>query len=158
VSGIEKLGAPHNLGTYPSAYAERLISFDGQHIGEQLGPMNDTNCGIEAVFQALELPGGPKVRLAELGNTDGDRVAGAPDSPELHEFLDAWGNPFAYFSASEYEDPIGATRYVLRDGRVVSVLPRRDRSTGRFFNEHHYQLISAGPDERFGSQDDIKNW
>jgi hypothetical protein len=72
--------------------------------------------------------------------------------------VDAWGHPFAWFPASEYEGPGSVARIRMGDGRLVSARPRRDPRTGRFRNPDTFQLFSAGPDGEFGTDDDIGNW
>lgn len=42
----------------------------------------------------------------------------------------------------------------MADGRTVTALPRRGRD-GRIRAPNRYQIISAGPDGEFGTDDDL---
>lgn len=129
------------------------------------GLPNALNLGAEMLFVALhskdwqvrELPS------ERLGNSDEDRTKKSLTSftePALLEVQDDWGNPIAYFHRRDYADP---QVYVTFDGETGEVLEeavgaRLDPTTGDPFNRTRYQLISAGPDGRFGTEDDIGNF
>lgn len=69
-----------------------------------------------------------------------------------HHFLDPWGTPYIYFSAkngndynytSIYPSPYTAT------GGYNSVNPYQETAS-KYVKSHSYQIISAGPDKKFG--------
>ena len=133
--------------------------------GQEVG--NDgTNVGNEALVVALWSKkyeaGGLLADVRDtLVNTDNDR---APkqltdfDTRELLEIPDPWGNPIAYIERSDY----GLTnrRYVTfepesPDAAESVPLAFKNKTTGQYFSSQGFQLISAGPDGRFGTDDDI---
>ncbi len=125
---------------------------------------NDWNEAIEACVAALHgkaHPTGSFLSDGALSNTDQDETSTPfhrAGSPFLLESADSWGQPFAYFHHRSYgestvvrfsaSDPLG-DRFV--DARTSEV-------TGIHANPDTYQLISAGPDEEFGTDDDICNF
>ena len=126
-------------------------------------PNNDTNEGIETVFQALRWPGfhgSPDWETQEIGNTDGDVLpAGlhghAPVA--LSEFLDAWGHPLVYFQRDEHPKfADGGARYISGHGEVEPH-PYRDEAGG-FRNPSSFQVFSMGPDGEPNMDDDIVTW
>ena len=127
---------------------------------------NKTNMGIEELVVTLMAPGSQAIELPEdrLVNTDEDSsrksVTRFP-RPDLFELSDYWGNPIAYFHRRDY----GASPqlYITFDGETGEMLEelvsaRKNEKTGTFYNRTSVQLISAGPDGRFGTDDDIGNW
>ncbi|MEE9128211.1 MAG: hypothetical protein V3U11_13825, partial [Planctomycetota bacterium] len=73
---------------------------------------------------------------------------------ELHEVLDGWQTPIAYFR----EDAYDRKQMVVGTGgdqRQLEVTAWRHRVTGQFLNKSKYQLISAGKDGEFNTDDDI---
>jgi hypothetical protein len=171
VLALQRLKNPRVLGLYPSAAVERLKGPKGEDIGKTLGAGNDINRGIEALFVALHLPN-VQVPLDNIDedsyqNTDGDTMPNNPtvsSSPMLYEIVDAWGNPFVYFSAGEYKNPKDYSKYQLggeeegTGGDIVVVKPWKSEKTGRFLNADSFQLFSAGPDRIYNTDDDIGNW
>lgn len=127
-----------------------------------------TNVGIEALVVALwsgEWEAGGLADLEEaLVNVDGDRssqpLANFPSSALL-EIPDDWGNPLAYLHRRSYESR--DRDYVTLDpvtGEELTSTPRafRNAATGRFHRASSFQLHSAGPDARFGTEDDLTNF
>ncbi len=164
VSGLQQLRSPRLLGAYPSARIDRLRGLKNEDLGKVIGAVNPTNQGIEAVYVMLMLRGHAvrfEVGKGWLANTDGDRMNGNPtqsERNELFEVVDAWGSPFAYFSAREYRDYQEVSAYVMADGEEVAVKPQINEQTGLPYNRGTFQLFSAGPDQEFGTDDDIANW
>lgn len=128
---------------------------------------NGINEGIEALYVGLhrkDFAEGATLDEKLLSNTDEDttatvyhRVAGFNNS--LFEVKDAWGNPIAYFRYTSYgrkqsyrmadpPDPENADQ---------EVSARQSATTGTWVNPDTYQLISAGPDRIFGTDDDVTN-
>jgi prepilin-type N-terminal cleavage/methylation domain-containing protein len=152
------------LAMYPSADLAKLRGPKGEKVGEMAGVPNDTNMGIETLYVAIHLAT-LSIRLDEkdewFGNTDEDSMSSNPTSStklDLLEYVDAWGNPFAYFSAGEYKNFAPVSKYMMADGRTVVVEPHRSEKTGQALNRGTYQLFSAGPDLEFNTDDDIGNW
>lgn len=129
-------------------------------------PNDGLNVGIECLVVALWSKkyeaGGllDKVR-DNLVNTDGDRSTKQLtdfETRDLLEIPDPWGNPVAYIERSDYG--ITNRRYqtfeVKTEQAIESVpLAFKNPTTGQYFAAQGFQLISAGPDGRFGSEDDI---
>lgn len=127
-------------------------------------PPNELNTGVECLVLALwsdNWEAGGRLDVEKLANTDGDRSAGPiTDLPssELFECVDAWGNPIAYIASADY----GVDhRYVTfaADGSTVESVVRAAKSTktGRYVGHGKFQLLSAGPDGEFGTEDDISH-
>lgn len=145
----------HQFGDYPpSTFLE-----------EWGAPPNDTNVGAEALVLALWSPKWNSSGLPadKLGNTDDDRtkkpLASFP-KPDLFEIEDRWGNPIAYFHRRDYarKDKYLTHETKTGDEQETPVSARKDPVTGLFYNPDRYQLISAGLDGVFGTEDDIGNW
>ena len=166
-AGLEELKSPQLLGRYPSADMTLLRDTERTNVGKTIGKPNDLNLGIEVVYVLLNLTNhGVAVDVddAGLGNTDGDMMAANPtrgDKKDLYEFVDAWGNPYAYFSAKDYKAAKEFGKYQMSEeygGLVVNALPWKSKKKGTFVNPGGFQLFSAGPDGIFNTEDDIKNW
>jgi prepilin-type N-terminal cleavage/methylation domain-containing protein len=128
---------------------------------------NTTNECNECLLVALRHPDFSK-RLGDsdlgteepFGNTDEDiwnKVPDGSDKPEAMEILDAYGNPIAYITKNRYEEPV---QILLANGTQVEVRAVK-RSSGAFYNQDSFQLISLGkngqqdPEEK---GDDIENF
>ena len=100
----------------------------------------------------------------ELINSDGDRSTKQLtdfDTRELLEIPDPWGNPIAYIERSDYvlTNRRYSTLEVDSDQPVESVpLAYKNPTTGQYYAANGFQLISAGPDGRFGTEDDVTNF
>jgi prepilin-type N-terminal cleavage/methylation domain-containing protein len=125
---------------------------------------NDINLGAELLVLALLAPERPDPGIPDerLTNTDGDSsrqpLTSLPTA-QLFELADDWGNPVAYFHRSDYGkeqayDTLGA------DGLPWSqrVKALKNPETDAYYNRMTYQLISAGPDSEFGTEDDVFNF
>ncbi len=134
---------------------------------EQGAPPNSTNVGGEALYLNLWREGSDGLGIDPdqyLANSDADSVRKKLTtlaSRELFELRDHWDNPIAYFHRRDYGrqdtyltfDP--GTGEEIPDNKVMA---RVSEKTGRAYNYQKYQLISAGPDGRFGGEDDIVNF
>jgi prepilin-type N-terminal cleavage/methylation domain-containing protein len=125
---------------------------------------NLTNMGAETLVISLWSPDWPGAGLPEdwIDNSDADEAKkqltrfGGKD---LFELADGWGNPIAYFHRRDY----GRTdNYVLlpdesgdTEGQVKALL---NPKTKTFFEPNKFQLVSAGLDGRFGTEDDITSF
>ncbi len=120
---------------------------------------NGRNTGIESLvcFLSQGLKDGLDMSgtMDRLTNTDGDEHGA--ELPLLHrrdrvEFTDAWNTPFAYFGKFGLERP--QTMVVEPDGETQQVKSMR-RTDGTPKGSGKFQLLSAGPDRTFGTEDDL---
>jgi type II secretory pathway pseudopilin PulG len=137
-------------------------SFQG---GQEVG--NDgLNVGIEALIVALfskkyEAGGLLNDLRDQLINSDGDRATKALTDFETRDLLevpDPWGNPIAYIERADYG--VVNRRYQTIDpktGETLQTAPLafKNKATGQYYSAQGFQLISAGEDARFGTEDDI---
>lgn len=126
-----------------------------------------TNMGAEMLvisfFPADGSWAGPALPDDRLTNSDGDdtkRSLTKFPSSEAFEFADDWGNPIVYLHRRDYEE--GAS-YVTVDGESGETLEMRvtgvkNPVTGDYYNSGKFQLLSAGEDGRFGTEDDLGNF
>lgn len=150
--------ANENGGAPPSSFQA------GQEVGN-----DGTNVGIEALIVTLfskkfEAGGLLNDVRDQLINSDGDRSTKQLtdfDSRELLEIADQWNNPIAYIERSDY----GASNraYLTTDTetqeQVRSVpVAYKNPTTGQYYAAQGFQLLSAGPDGRFGTEDDITSF
>jgi len=129
-------------------------------------PPNDTNTGVEALVLSLWSTkwGGTTLPPDHLANVDEDHskkpLARFPKN-DLFELVDQWGNPIAYFHHRDYGRK---DKYLTHDNRSGeegiegTAVAQKDPVTGLYYNPDRYQLISAGLDGLFGTEDDIGNW
>lgn len=127
---------------------------------------NNINTGAESLAASLFSPSFPDKRPDQkwLQNTDEDRSEKQItdlDSKSLFEVCDAWGNPIAYFHNRDYGK---SQSYRVSDSKTgdwsdVEVLAQRSAKQGNsYYNAQEYQLISAGADGKFGTDDDVTNF
>ena len=127
---------------------------------------NDINEGIEACLVRLHGKDHPSGRLMSdkyLGNTDEDSTPTdyhRNGSHALMEVLDGWGNPLAYFTFKDY----GSSQEILLGHADEQEVPEQvveaamNEETGIWANADSFQLISAGPDQIFNTEDDVTNF
>jgi len=147
--------ANENGGAPPSSFgAGQEVANDG------------TNVGIEALVVALwskkyEAGGLLNDVRDQLVNTDVDRSGKQLTdfgNRDLLEIPDPWGNPVAYIEHADY--PLTNRRYLTVEsetGQEIESIPLafKNATTGQYYQPNGFQLISAGPDGRFGTDDDI---
>lgn len=143
------------LGTYEGDMGDYPMS----HFADiTTSSASATNQGIEALVQALWKEPMLGLGLSDdmLLNTDGDRANNEP----LLEIVDMWENPIAYFHRTDYGQHQTYLTYDGDTGEPVEsdVVARRHPVTGRWANHQKFQLISAGLDGLFGTDDDICNF
>jgi len=128
-------------------------------------PGNDLNMGSESLIAALTAKDmqASTIESKLLVNTDDDsfpKKITKYDTAEAFEFADRWGNPIAYIHSKHYgrkqkmQAKPKATR-ILEEQTVEAV---KDPKTRGYFKPDSCQMISAGPDGRFGTEDDICNF
>lgn len=126
----------------------------------QCKPDNGTNTGIESLLVFLyqkRNPSAPRDIDRYLVNTDGDQ--NGPEIPRLErsdrpEMIDSWGNPIAYFCAFT-GGMKRVQRVVMGSGEEQRASAWKHPTTGSYLGGRRYQLVSAGPDARFNTGDDL---
>lgn len=125
---------------------------------------NKSNIGGEVLCIQLWSPnyGGSGINEDQLGNTDEDEAKQnltTHGNKDLFELVDNWGNPIAYFHRTDYER---ADSYFTIDengeGGLSTARARKNPKTGSFFRPREFQLISAGKDGLFDTEDDLFNF
>jgi prepilin-type N-terminal cleavage/methylation domain-containing protein len=140
-------------------------------LGEYAGVGNISNfenAGIESVVlclrsRALSAPIVDLESMKEMtyANVDGDQTAVqlvSGGAKELWEILDPWGTPLAYFHSSDYGRAAEIGRVTGPQGQPIKVVPWSNPKLKTFYQSTRFQLISAGPDFVFNTEDDITNF
>lgn len=149
------------------AYERRFGDFPPSSFSaEQGGVPNKTNLGVEALVVALwseGFEGGGDLQADELMNTDGDRTLREfSDLPsrELFELVDDWENPIIYFRSDDYDEPCQYLLWAEEDefDSEAEVQALKNETLGRYYGHARYQLISAGSDGAFGTDDDVTSF
>ncbi len=120
------------------------------------------NAGIESVLvhihgQNLGSSATFENHLDWLGNTDGDDagvIIPMLDSSKKKELLDGWQMPLVYFHNATY----GKSQSVRAAGEgslVEKAKAWKNVETGQYLGPRGYQIISAGPDQLFNTDDDL---
>ncbi|MFN0206712.1 MAG: type II secretion system protein [Planctomycetota bacterium] len=125
---------------------------------------NDINVGIEALVAAFAsktpIMGVSAIDTKDLINSDEDTFSKAMTSypaRDAFEVKDSWGNPIIYFHRKSY----GKKQTVLlkkrgdSEPRECSVDAVPDPVTKSYKGSSSCQLISAGYDGEYGTEDDI---
>lgn len=118
------------------------------------------NANSEALFLELfaEKYSGQRPDMDWLVNTDGDTTSKSLTilpARELFEVCDAWNNPIIYFESLHYgavAQVMAGTDDMLEEQSVEAV---KNERTGAYQQPNGFQLISAGEDGTFGTEDDI---
>jgi len=143
-----------------SAYPPSTFSSDLEH------KPSKTNEGIESLVITLWRDGAEwqarEISEEYLENVDGDSTRKSVttfSSASAFELIDAWGNPIAYIHRRDYDKEF---TYLTLDpenndveSRVKGLISSK---TGDPYRRMSYQLISAGPDGEFGTDDDLANF
>ena len=156
------------LETALAEYEQQMGDYPPSHFLEEWAasaPGNTTNLGAEVLVLSLWSPkwGGTTLAEDRFVNTDQDEtkkpLARFP-KPALLELRDEWGNPVAYFHRRDYgrSDVYVVIDPATGEERESAVVARKNPVTGSYFHPSRFQLISAGLDGEFGTDDDIGNW
>lgn len=153
---LEEYGSDYNdrRGDYPPSLLKSLgLATTG----------DESNEGIEAFVQALynkDYDGHRPDSTSELINLDEDEAnknkTNFPKA-ELLEFKDAWGNPIIYIRHTDYEKSFTYTMWGTGT-ETAEVQALKNPQTGTYFNFESCQIISAGPDGEFDTDDDVANF
>lgn len=127
---------------------------------------NSQNAGSEALYLHFFDPKylGELPNQDWLVNTDGDqgtKTLTRLDSRELWEIGDPWMNPIVYLESLHYPESrdlpyLAGAEENMPEEQVVEA--RRDARTGGYEEPGKFQLISAGEDGVFGTEDDITHY
>jgi prepilin-type N-terminal cleavage/methylation domain-containing protein len=155
-----------NIEAMLSAWADERGDFPSSSFTPEQGVApNLSNLGSECLYLALCAAGqdGVGVLDEELANVDGDRLARRLEgfeSLELYEIGDDWENPIAYLHHRDYgrRDLYQSLDPETGELLETQVTAEKNAATGRYHNPHTFQLLSAGPDGHFGTDDDIANY
>lgn len=123
-------------------------------------PDNGKNTGIESLVVMLSQNKKEGSSLGDLGdalvNTDedshGEPLPLLDGVRSRYEVADAWGTPLVYFSKLNMTKP---QQVVPGLGEPVVSVKARKRDDGSYFGQRRFQLLSAGADLKFGTEDDI---
>jgi len=150
------------IGQYEDQFGDYPPS---QHVEKWGIAPNTSNIGAETLVLSMWSPEWTGTTLPDdrFVNTDHDQakksISRIP-KPDLLELKDEWGNPIAYFHRRDYGR---ADTYITipADGEgeeESSVRAVKNSTTGLYFHPTGFQLISAGIDGVFGTEDDIANF
>jgi prepilin-type N-terminal cleavage/methylation domain-containing protein len=76
----------------------------------------------------------------------------------MFEVLDPWGTPYAYFNARDYMNAEAMGKISGPEGSPIKAAPWMNPKTKTFYRRDSFQIISAGPDKVFNTEDDITNF
>lgn len=125
------------------------------------------NMGIEALVIALMPADGSYSAAAayddKLCNTDSDNTKRSLTRftrADAFELKDSWDNPIAYLHRRDYEKGCTYLAYVEEESEFLEVKVKAaiNPATGDPYRLGTFQLLSAGPDGLFGTDDDIGNF
>ncbi len=163
-AALESYETDAKNGDYPPTL---LDSDEFPGVGQRT---NLDNCGNESIILCLNRRGRGSLfdiegmKGVSLTNTDADRTQAVltsfgPDDRELYELVDVWGTPVAYFHHRDYG--IVENRDLGRATaaeEMLKAVPWRNPKTRSFYQRDKFQLISAGADMKFNTEDDITNF
>ena len=124
-----------------------------------------TNRGIESLVIALwsGSGGGYGLDQEHFVNSDGDsarrNLAEGLKSRELFELRDEWDNPIAYFHSADYgRKDVYVTLDENGEEHQTAVEALTSPVTKDYYRPRKFQLISAGEDGVFNTEDDLYNF
>ena len=131
------------------------------------GRQTRENCGIESLVICLNRGAGSRsfdesktVRLENLDGDESDKPMASFAVKDLFELVDIWGTPLAYFHHRDYgrvdRDDLGTVSG--NEDSPIDCRPWKNLQTGNWFQPARFQIISAGPDGLFNTEDDITNF
>lgn len=148
-----------------SALLEQFRNIEGEYPDDRLRKgtaTNNKNANSEAMFLALfdSAYSGSRPPQDWLVNTDGDesnRDLTMLGNRQLFEIGDEWGNPIIYFDSLHYSEDNGCSVLSGDEGYYESfdVYPARSEKTNSYYAPNSFQLVSAGADGEFNTEDDL---
>jgi prepilin-type N-terminal cleavage/methylation domain-containing protein len=156
----------NQLQTAIGQYEDRFGDYPPSQFLEKWGTApNTTNLGGETLVLSLWSPewSGASLDEDKLVNTDGDETKKALTKfpkTSLFELRDEWGNPIAYFHHRDYgrEDTYIVHNAETGEEGESRIKALMNPTTKTYYNSTKFQLISAGRDGEFGTDDDIGNF
>jgi prepilin-type N-terminal cleavage/methylation domain-containing protein len=147
-------------------YEDRFGDFPpSQYLDKWGAAPNTTNLGAECLVLAMWSSEWTGASLPDdrFVNSDGDEAKKSLTRiprPALLELKDEWDNPIAYFHRRDYgrQDAYVVVRSDDELASDSSVKARTNPVTRTWFNPEKFQLISAGADGEFGTEDDLGNF
>lgn len=129
---------------------------------------NRQNLGMESVVLCLSRKGTAthdfeSIKEMRLENFDDDRTERSVTTfgkQDLFELVDPWDMPIVYFHSRDYArvESLGLGSVTGFEDEIVQARPWKSAKTGSYFKARGFQLISAGPDATFNTEDDITNF
>tara|TARA_B100001540_G_scaffold274192_1_gene259536 strand:- start:59 stop:700 length:642 start_codon:yes stop_codon:yes gene_type:complete len=156
----------HEIAVAISSYEQDYGDWPASSWQGEWGPVPDTtNLGVECLVIQLWSPdvGGAILSEDYLDNADGDSARKSltvfPNRQCL-ELVDMWQNPIAYLHNRDYTREDVYTTFDLVTGELLETKVKgwENPLTGAPYNPRKFQLISAGIDGAFGTEDDITNF
>jgi prepilin-type N-terminal cleavage/methylation domain-containing protein len=131
------------------------------------GASNDVNNGGEALVAGLSSrkKGGILFQPSEehYVNSDADSVSKNPNDwffgdNQLREYADFFGNSIGYLHNRDYAKPKASVTKIKvhKEAPEAAMTPVQSPQTKAFSNPDRFQLLSAGPDGKAATQDDIR--
>lgn len=133
---------------------------------------NKTNCGIESLLVCLaskrsggdfnegQIPWSPAIENFDEDFSETPMTT-LSEGRDLYEVIDRWGTPLAYFHWRDYAQveakDLGRVSSAEGTGDIRAK-PWRNEKTKQFYNRDTFQLISAGADGVFNTEDDVTNF
>ena len=156
----------HEIAVAISSYEQDEGDWPASSWQGEWGPVPDTtNLGVECLVIQLWSPdvGGAILSEDYLDNADGDSARKSltvfPNRQCL-ELVDMWQNPIAYLHNRDYTREDVYTTFDPETGELLETKVKgwENPLTGAPYNPRKFQLISAGIDGAFGTEDDITNF
>ena len=156
----------HEIAAAISSYENEFGDWPASSWKGEWGPVPDSsNLGIECLVLQLFSPDAGGTILSEdyLDNADGDsarkRLTVFPNR-QCFELVDLWQNPIAYFHNRDYTREDLYTTFDLKTGELLETKVKgwTNPLTGGPYYPRKFQLISAGMDGAFGTEDDLTNF
>ncbi|KAA3607131.1 MAG: prepilin-type N-terminal cleavage/methylation domain-containing protein [Planctomycetota bacterium] len=143
-------------------YRQQMGEFPNDRLPRGLNS-NGVNAPCEALVVALfdERMTGTRPKQDWLVNTDQDfsqKATSSLGSKELFEFGDAWGNPILYMESLHYDETHTVQAGIDEVWEEQQAKAQRHERTGNWQEPDAYQLISAGEDGLFGTEDDLTHF
>lgn len=147
-------------------YEDRFGDYPPSQFLEKWGAApNLTNLGGETLVLSMWSPDWTGTSLPDdrFVNTDNDETKKSLSrmpKPALLELRDDWDNPIAYFHRRDYgrQDKYIVLPNDAEGDEESTVSALKNPVTGQYYQHDRFQLISAGADGVFGTEDDIANF
>lgn len=147
-------------------YEDRFGDYPPSQFLEKWGTSpNLTNMGGETLVLSMWSPEWtgtslPDDRFVNTDNDEAKKSLSRIPKAALLELKDEWGNPIAYFHRRDYgrQDKYIVLPNDSEGDEESTVRALKNPVTGQYYQHDRFQLISAGADGVFGTEDDIANF